>query len=157
VRDALEQPAAPIPTDAAARFVAFYESLDQPAVDARFDALYAPDVYFSDTLYQTNDGAALRRHFERIQKSGTRIEVALDDTLANGTDLYLRWRMTFVFEIAGSEKVSRTIGMSLLRFDESGRIRFHQDFWDSAEGFYRHLPGLGWAIDSIAARMMEDR
>ena len=30
--------------------------------------------------------------------------------------------------------------MTQLRFDDSGRIRFHQDFWDSSEGVYRRIP-----------------
>jgi hypothetical protein len=61
--------------------------------------------------------------------------------------------MTFTFEVAGSERVSETIGMTQLRFDRDGRIRFHQDFWDSAQGFYQHVPVLGAAIRSVARRM----
>lgn len=153
---ALDRPAATIPTDAAARFVALFEAIDQPGIGDRVDALYATDVYFSDTLFETQNVRALRRHFERIQGSGTRIDVDLDDAIGRGTDLYLRWRMQFTFKVGGRDKVSRTIGMSLLRFDETGRIRFQQDFWDSTEGFYRHLPGVGWVIDTVAARMNEE-
>ncbi len=146
--------AGPIPSEAAQRFVAFFTSIDQPGVAARVDALYGRRVYFSDTLFFTEDHAALTRHFERLGARGTHIEVDLDDAVVSGADLYLRWRMRVTFTNGGPE--ARTIGMTQLRFDESGRIRFHQDFWDSSEGVYRRIPVLGWAIGVVDARIAKE-
>lgn len=142
-----------IPADASERFAAFFESVHRDDVRPRVEALYAPNAYFSDTLFLARERESLVVHFERLQRSGTRIEVEIDDRVVSGSDLYLRWRMTFTFTIAGSERVSETIGMTQLRFDREGRIRFHQDFWDSAQGFYQHVPVLGAAIRSVARRM----
>lgn len=142
-----------IPADAAERFAAFFESVHEVDVRPRVEALYAPNAYFSDTLFLARERESLVAHFERIQRSGTRIDVDVDDLVVSGSDLYLRWRMTFTFNVAGSERVSETIGMTQLRFDRDGRIRFHQDFWDSAQGFYQHVPVLGAAIRSVARRM----
>jgi hypothetical protein len=142
-----------IPEDAAERFAAFFESVHQDEVRPRVEALYAANAYFSDTLFLARERESLVSHFERLQRSGTRIDVEIDDHVVSGSDLYLRWRMTFKFEVAGSERVSETIGMTQLRFDRDGRIRFHQDFWDSAQGFYQHVPVLGAAIRSVARRM----
>jgi hypothetical protein len=146
--------AAPVPDQAAQRFVAFFTSIDQPGVAARVDALYAKPVYFSDTLFVTEDRDALTRHFERLSRRGTHIEVDLDDAVISGTDLYLRWRMRVALP-NGAEQ-SRTIGMTQLRFDESGRISFQQDFWDSAEGVYRQIPVLGWIIGQVENRITEE-
>jgi hypothetical protein len=46
--------------------------------------------------------------------------------------------------------------MTQLRFDDSGRIRFHQDFWDSSEGVYRRIPMLGWAIGTVETRITKE-
>lgn len=146
--------AAPVPSGAAQRFVDFFTSIQQPDVAARVAALYGDPVYFSDTLFVTEDRAALTRHFERLAGRGTRIRVDLDDTVVSGADLYLRWRMSVTFPDGGTE--ARTIGMTQLRFDDSGRIRFHQDFWDSSEGVYRHIPILGWAIGTVEARIAKE-
>jgi hypothetical protein len=142
-----------IPADAAERFAAFFEAVHEADIRPRVEALYAPNAYFSDTLFLANERDALVTHFERLQQSGTRIDVAVDDAVRSGNDLYLRWRMAFRFKIAGNERVSETIGMTQLRFDRDGRIRFHQDFWDSTQGLYQHVPVLGTAIRSVARRL----
>jgi hypothetical protein len=144
---------ATIPSDAAARFAAFFEAVHEENVQSRVESLYAANAYFSDTLFLAQDREALVAHFERLQRSQARIDVEIDDQVVSGSDLYLRWRMTFTFEIGGREKTSTTIGMTQLRFDRDGHIRFHQDFWDSAQGFYQHVPVLGAAIRSVAGRM----
>lgn len=144
---------APVPAEAAQRFAGFFESVDQPDVAARVDALYGDTVYFSDTLFVTEDRAALARHFERLNGTGAHIDVDVDDAVISGANLYLRWRMRVTFPNDRVTPRTQTIGMTQLRFDESGRIGFQQDFWDSTEGFYRQLPVLGWAIGRVEARM----
>jgi hypothetical protein len=145
--------AAPVPAEAAQRFAAFFQSVDQPGVAARVNALYGDDLYFSDTLFVTEDRAALTRHFERLNGSGAHIDVDVDDAVVSGSNLYLRWRMRVSFPNDDVMPRTQTIGMSQLRFDGSGRIGFQQDFWDSTEGFYRQVPVLGWAIGRVEARM----
>jgi len=149
---ALVHPGAPVPGDAATRFATFFTTLHEPGIGARVEALYAPDVYFSDTLFVCQDRDPLRAHFERLQASGRRVTVAIDDAITSGTTLYVRWRMSFPLNAAGTRQ-SETIGMTMLRYDANQHIVFQQDFWDSTEGVYRHLPVLGWGIDAVAARL----
>lgn len=144
---------AAVPADAVARFTDFFERMHEPDIAARVRDLYAPSVYFSDTLFTTEDVDQLVRHFERLQRSGARLTISVDDASVSGINLYLRWRLSFDFEVAGRARTSTTIGMTLLQFDDSERIRFHQDFWDSTEGFYRHVPVLGSALDAVQSRM----
>lgn len=141
-----------VPDDAVPRFVAFFTQLQEPGLDERVTDLYAPTLHFSDTLTIVTTRDELLEHFARIQASGTRIDVIVDDVARSGADLYLRWRMTFHMKVGGEVRDSHTIGMTLLRFDDEGRVRFHQDFWDSAEGFYRHVPVLGWVMEQIRLR-----
>lgn len=144
---------AAVPADAVARFTDFFERMHEPDIQTRVRDLYAPSVYFSDTLFTTEDRDQLVSHFERLQRSGARLSISIDDASVSGINLYLRWRLSFDFEVAGRQRASTTIGMTLLQFDDDGRVRFHQDFWDSTEGFYRHVPVLGAALDAVQRRM----
>jgi hypothetical protein len=48
---------------------------------------------------------------------------------------------------------TQTIGMSHLRFDASGLVRLHQDYWDSTAGLFEHVPLLGAGIRAIKRRV----
>ncbi len=148
-------PAANIPADAVDRFTTFFERMHEPGIESRVEAMYAPSAYFSDTLFLTEDREELVAHFRGLQQSGAVLTVVVDDAAQSDNNLYLRWRMTFDFSIAGRSRTSSTIGMTLLKFDEQGRITLHQDFWDSNEGFYRHVPVLGGALDAIGRRLAD--
>src|SRR4051812_41841440 len=54
---------APVPADGAKRFVDFFTTIDQPGLSARVEALYGRSLYFSDTLFVTQDRGELARHF----------------------------------------------------------------------------------------------
>jgi hypothetical protein len=36
-------------------------------------------------------------------------------------------------------------------FDESGKVILHQDYWDSASGFFEHIPIVGGVIKAVKA------
>jgi hypothetical protein len=149
-------PAAMVPEQAAQRFVAFFTAIDQPGIAQRVAALYSPTLYFSDTLFATDDHDALARHFERLHGRGIHIDVDLDDAVISGRDLYLRWRMRVSDPARSDRPPIETLGMTQLRFDASGKVLFQQDYWDSTEGVYRHIPGIGWVIDLIAAQISKE-
>lgn len=61
----------------------------------------------------------------------------------DGEDFFLLWFMETRFSILGSERDVRTIGVSHLRFNDQGKVIFHQDFWDSSQGLDQQLPIVG--------------
>ena len=148
----LATPASPPPSDAAQRFAQLYELTDQPGYEQRTRAFYAPRLYFNDTLTTLGSADQIVEHLGRLHDGGSRIDVEIDDVLTNGTDLYVRWTMDASFSALGSARTSRTIGISQLRFDTDGRVVLQQDFWDPVEGFYRFVPVLGDAIESVRRR-----
>jgi hypothetical protein len=143
---------AALPADAADRFAALYEQVDQPGYEARTRAFYAPRLYFNDTLTTLDSADQLVAHLGRMHDSGVRIDVEIEEALTNGRDLYLRWSMVAAISVLGRPRTSSTIGFSHLRFDTDGRVILQQDFWDPVQGLYRHVPMLGGAIDSVRKR-----
>ena len=55
-------------------------------------------------------------------------------------------------KVAKGETIT-TPGITLVRFDRSGRILIHQDYWDSTTGLFEHVPVLGYGIRAIKARL----
>ena len=55
-------------------------------------------------------------------------------------------------KVAKGETIT-TPGITLVRFDRSGRILIHQDYWDSTTGLFEHVPALGYGIRAIKARL----
>ena len=125
---------------------------DNPDWERDVRALYAPELYFSDTLTIARSHDQLVAHFRRLREADAHIDVILEDVVTGGDATYVRWRMHNEFRVPGRDVSARTIGITLFRFDREGRIAFHQDYWDSTEGFYRHLPVLGSIIGQIGKR-----
>jgi hypothetical protein len=45
--------------------------------------------------------------------------------------------------------------MSHLRFNNEGKIILHQDYWDSMQGFYQHIPIIGGVLQWIKSGLEE--
>lgn len=136
-------------------FVAFFSHRNNATPDAAratAEALYADDLYFSDTLMTTERHDEAVSHLARMHGGTKTLEVDLLRQLTDGADVYLIWRMRATFTPVFQTVNSDTIGLTHLRFDADGRIVLHQDFWDSADGFYQHVPGLGGLIHAVGNR-----
>lgn len=146
-----------VTTDMTDRFVRFFShDASAPAGDVDPATLYGEPLYFSDTLLTTENRAAALSHLRRMHQSTESLQVTVLDRQVDGQDVYLIWRMKAVFTPVGDAVTSNTLGVTHLRFGSDGRIILQQDFWDSAEGLYRHVPVLGSLIDAVQSRFATD-
>jgi len=136
-------------------FVTFFSTHDPNAAPSA-DALYAPALYFSDTLLTSERRDEVIVHLERMRSGTGELKVTVLDSQVDGADVYVVWRMHARFQPVRRTVESDTIGVTHLRFDGEGRIVLQQDFWDSTEGFYRHLPGVGSIVAAIGKRFTPD-
>lgn len=135
------------------RFATVYGNLTGPDIGDRITSLYADKFYFDDTLKTFHDSGELADYMELTGSRLATSEVKVKHVIRDGVDVYVRWHMQFETETMGREIRSSSMGMTHLRFDSSGRVVLHQDFWDSAEGLYRHLPLVGWLLHQVDRRM----
>ncbi|MCC4308007.1 nuclear transport factor 2 family protein [Alcanivorax marinus] len=138
-----QQGASPVSDQALQRFIDLYSPIDADYIEAHLDDVYAPDLYFNDTLATIYDRETLKAHMLKTAERLDYMNLDVQQTWRDGEDVFLRWIMETHFSIMGSEREARTIGISQLRFDDQGRVIFHQDFWDSSQGLDQHLPILG--------------
>jgi len=131
-------------------FVRFFSHQNHDTLSAR--ELYAGSLYFSDTLLTSEDFEEVVAHLERMRRGAGELQVQLLASNIEGQDVYLLWRMQARFTPVRKTVTSDTVGVTHLRFDADGLIVLHQDFWDSTEGFYQHLPVIGAVIRTVARR-----
>jgi len=129
-------------------FIAFFETL-QPASLARLGEHFADDARFVDPFNDVRGLAAIRRVFEHMFATCREPRFQVDEQVGDGDVVYLRWRFTF-----GHRDVRRTVrGVSRLRFDASGRVSEHHDYWDPARQLYEHIPLLGALLRAVRRRL----
>lgn len=139
---------------AIARFLGFFSNFSPDRIAKLLPGTYAEDVYFNDTLKSVRGLGELRHYLAESAAAveDCRVEV-LDVTRTSEGEHLLRWRMLIRFRRFKRGQDTWTVGMSHLRFDAEGRVVYHQDYWNAADGIYRHLPVLGWMIAAIQRRL----
>ena len=137
-----------------ASFRDVFADLTRPDTGERMAALYADEVFFNDTLITLTSGREVADYMGATGEKLDTSRVVVDQTLRDGVDVYVRWRMDFATSAFGMKIDSKSIGMTHLRFDDDGRVVLHQDFWDAAGGLYEHLPLIG-AVVRTAKKMMK--
>ncbi len=135
------------------RFKAFFADITETSVRAKVRTTYTDDTFFNDTLKTVRGNAALEEYFLETAKNTRHVRAEVQDVAVSDGNYYIRWEMDVEFAMFRRGKPVRTIGITHVRFAEDGRIALHQDFWDSAAGFYEHVPVLGSGIRLIKCRL----
>jgi len=136
------------------RYVQFVNSMqDDPNWRVVMATLYAEELYYSDTFFIANSRADVERHFASLHDGGNEITLEVFDVMQGAQGTYLVWSATNRFSLLGSSVSANSIGITLFQFDREGRITLQQDFWDSAQGFYQHIPVVGGVVQAIRRRV----
>jgi hypothetical protein len=139
---------------AMARFASFFSSFAPDRVQTLLAETYGPDVYFNDTLKAVRGLEALGHYLKESAEAVEDCRVQIHETTRTGNDEHLvRWSMMIRFRKLRRGVDTWTIGMSHLRFDAQGRVVYHQDYWNAADGLFQHIPLLGSAIAAIKRRL----
>ena len=144
---------APVLNEDLELFIKFLEGIGTPGSARAASELYSENVHFSDALILTKDKQVIVKHFSDLEAAGNQVKVTMHQKLISGNEVFLVWSMEARFTPIRTERISDSLGVTHLRFDENGRVILHQDFWDSTEGFFRHIPVLGAVVNSVKRRV----
>lgn len=139
--------------EAIARFENFLAHLDETTAREETEKVYAPEAFLNDTLKTLHGSPAIRDYFIKTAQGLHSMTVVFDDVSVSGTNYYFRWTMETKMKHLAQGKTVRTIGVTMVRFDPQGRVLLHQDFWDSAQGVWNHVPVLGSIIRWIQSSL----
>lgn len=115
--------------------------------------VYAENAYLNDTLVTHYGPKEIRKYFLATAETMTSFELTIDDVIKSGSDYYVRWTMVFSAPKIGGGAPIHSVGMSQIRFNDEGKVAFHQDFWDSGQNIYGQIPVVGGMIGIIQKRL----
>lgn len=135
------------------RFGLFFENLTPERVEKTIEQVYAPDAWLYDTLVLHHGMDEIKPYFLATAKRAAGVRVEIMETLRSGSDFYIKWQMDIDWSAFKKGKTTRSFGMSNLRFNDAGQVILHYDFWDSANGFFEHIPVVGSLIRAIKRKV----
>ena len=135
------------------RFVRFISDLSTGTVKADIRAVYAPSLYFNDTLKTIRSVDELERYFLATDEAMASYALKVEEVAPTPQGVYLRWRMDVEFRRFRKGQVQSSIGVSHIRFDKDGRVVYHQDYWDSGSALFEKIPVLGAGIRAVKRRL----
>jgi hypothetical protein len=136
-------------------FVNLYNQLETINLADNVTKAYAEKLYFNDTVVTLHDRQALQKYLQHTQEALDSMQFEVLDTYEKNNDVLVRWSMRTQFTILGQQRDVHSIGISHLRFDSDGKIIVHQDYWDSTQGFYQHIPIIGELLRWIKSGLQD--
>ena len=131
---------------AVGRFTEAFAALTSPELNSRVDKIYAEELYFNDTFKTIFDKTELIKYLDETAQKLISSDIWFEAPLITHNDAYIRWTMKISFKAGGKCIESDSIGITHLRFNNDAQVIIHQDYWDSAYGFYQHLPLVGGLV-----------
>jgi hypothetical protein len=132
----------------------FLSRIDAESVRSRTLDVYAPDAYLNDTLVTRRGAAQIQAYFMETVEAAESITADIEDVSRSADGFYyVRWTMDVRMKKVAAGETIRTLGISLIRFDDQGRVLIHQDYWDSAAGLWDHVPVIGRGTRWIKSRL----
>ena len=135
------------------RFQDFLSAFTEEKLRRDTRRVYAQDAYLNDTLKTLRGSAAIEEYFLGTLANTESITVTFSDVARSGNEYYFRWVMDVRFKKFQRGETIRTIGMTHVRFNREGQVILHQDYWDSAQGLFEHVPVIGTGIQLIKSRL----
>ena len=141
--------------DPCADYVRYLEALDRESVD-QLDRYVSEDVHFRDPFNDSRGIARMRAILTDMFDSVESPRFEVTDHVCGDTYCYLDWRLSGTLRALPRAGQWSVEGVSRVRFDSSGRVAEHIDFWDAASGLYESLPILGRVLRVIRRRIAAD-
>lgn len=153
---AAKDTASDVQNDLRLKFQSFIEAhadLKSPDMADHIKEAYADDLYFNDTLKTLDSRDTLVAYLVETAERVDYNRVQIHEIIPSEDNYYVRWSMQTGFTLFNKPIETESIGMSHIRLNDEGKIYFHQDFWDNTEGFFQHLPVVGYLIGKTKQRL----
>lgn len=124
------------------RIITLFEQLT-PADVPRLREYYAATAQFKDPFNDVSGIPEIERIFSHMYVALAEPRFVIRDVIVDGDQCFLTWDFLFRFRRFNFKKQQTVRGGSHLRFDPSGRVCLHRDYWDAAEEMYEKLPLVG--------------
>tara|TARA_B110000503_G_scaffold139288_2_gene227364 strand:- start:184 stop:615 length:432 start_codon:yes stop_codon:yes gene_type:complete len=129
-------------TDTASAVVLFFEGLS-PERLGELARYYHPQATFKDPFNEVCGVDKIEGIFSHMYETLDKPRFVITNSIVQNNECFLTWEFYFRMRRFKSHVDQVIIGSSHLKFDASGLIVMHRDFWDAAEELYEKLPIVG--------------
>lgn len=119
-------------------------------VSAGFPEAYAESFYFRDAFHSYTELSAMLDYMVKSAEMSPGVTFEFSDPAVSGIDVLLPWTMVLPDRDDGDTQ--KSLGMTRLRFNEAGKVIFHQDYWDSADVLVPRVPVANGLIEAVRRR-----
>ncbi len=130
------------------KLIDFYQGLDPEGI-ARFPEFYSGDAYFKDPFNEVRGVAAIQRIFTHMFEQVGEPRFVVSEKVVDESGVMLVWVFHYRAKLLGKCAAQVMRGVSHLKFDASGRVNYHRDYWDAAEELYMKLPAIGMLMRGL--------
>jgi len=135
------------------RFKMLWSNFTPEYLSHNLSGVYAPDVWFNDTIKTITNHVDLEHYMVETASRVASCKIEFINFIHTDDGYFSRWKMSILPDAKNPDDEWVSYGISHLRFNEDGLVVLHQDYWDPAGGLYEHLPGIGWILRNIRARL----
>lgn len=134
------------------KFLETYSKLNADNLHLLSD-IYAENVTFIDPAHKIQGLDNLQHYFASMYSKVSSTSFIFNDTLRTDDRAYVAWTMEFSHpKLAGGKKISLP-GVSSLKFNSSGKVYHHHDFFDMGAMLYEHIPLIGRVVKKLKDRL----
>ncbi|MDY6829021.1 MAG: nuclear transport factor 2 family protein [Pseudomonadota bacterium] len=119
------------------------------------DPLYTEQVQFADPFHRCQGRTAFKAYLRSSYANVEHIQFTFKRRVAEPPLVCLEWMLNLVHPRLNRGRPVMVPGISLLQFDEQGRVHAHRDYFDGADLLYAQLPVVGPVVRWIRNRLSE--
>jgi hypothetical protein len=134
------------------RFISFYADYTADTIQSEVEELYETDAFFADPYHLVEGIDQIKTYFIAMAEPALSCHFEVGDVQRAGDDYYCRWTMHLISRAAPNETI-RAQGLTHMRINETGKIIFHQDYWDTSALLDR-LPVVGFWTRLVKQRIL---
>ncbi len=138
------QPGSEKEREAIDRFKSFYQVFSAEIIKDRIRTVYAGPAYFRDGYREVTGLDNIEAYFLKSAETVHECTFDIQDVAVHEGNYYFRWVMNLTTKRWKDEPIT-AVGMSHVRFDQEGKVIFHQDYWDTSL-VYEKIPIVGSVI-----------
>jgi len=154
--EALHQtPEDDIVSDRSARIVAAFNDLTKDTIDG-LDAFYGERVHFEDPLGSITGLPDLKEYYAGMYENVKEIRFDFTDETVTGDTHAVAWTMKMRVSKLNRGRPVVVEGMSLIKFGDDDKVRYHRDYFDMGSMVYEHVPVLKFFIKQIKKRLSHE-
>jgi len=117
----------------------------------RLAQVYGDQAVFIDPMHRIDGLDQLERYFVNLYRNLDEINFRYLSHWENNGEAMLRWEMTYAHpKVAGGRPITMP-GVTYLQFDD--HIQLHQDYFDSNQMLFDHLPVIGSILGWLKGRL----